>query len=410
MTTAMVVIALVTGTGWVAAAVPDGSSSTAPASATTTPSTTTPSAPAPGLSLGTDDRPEATDGIVTTAPIETTAVATTTGDTSVDTPTGSTPSSPSVIIATPPTVTGPPGTSDIHDPLVAEPGHAVTSAHQPGDQLPDQPADADPVAGASPASAPVSTPPPGPPGPTPAPDEPTTVVTAVIAAAQTMSLRGASTAALVTLPPGRLGTAYTAALPEPDGPGPWTWTVTADHPPAGLDLDPAGTITGTPAESGAYSFTARATDPAGEQVDLRLEVSVATGALSVTVPGVAELGGATPGTSVTAQLGPVTVVDERALSDAQWSVEVSATAFTAGSGRTIPADRLAYSPGPVAARAGLGAFTGSDLVSAATPGLAARWTGGGPASWVTWRPTVTVAVPLDQPAGTYRGVITHSVF
>lgn len=63
------------------------------------------------------------------------------------------------------------------------------------------------------------------------------------------------------LPDGVQGISYSAALVVSGGTEPYNWSVTKGALPPGLSLDPvSGTITGTPATPGEYSFTVRTTD------------------------------------------------------------------------------------------------------------------------------------------------------
>jgi hypothetical protein len=63
------------------------------------------------------------------------------------------------------------------------------------------------------------------------------------------------------LPPGRVGSAYSAKLSVEGGEPPFAWTVNAFPP--GLKLDGAtGAISGTPSTAGTFTFTAQVTDAA----------------------------------------------------------------------------------------------------------------------------------------------------
>ncbi|MEK7831160.1 MAG: putative Ig domain-containing protein, partial [Acidobacteriota bacterium] len=72
---------------------------------------------------------------------------------------------------------------------------------------------------------------------------------------QTISLLPAS------LPGGTVGTAYNQSVSQMGGVGVITWSVSAGSLPTALGLNPAtGAVTGSPAASGAFDFTIRATD------------------------------------------------------------------------------------------------------------------------------------------------------
>jgi uncharacterized repeat protein (TIGR03803 family) len=63
-----------------------------------------------------------------------------------------------------------------------------------------------------------------------------------------------------TLPNGQVSGSYSQTLAAADGTPPYTWTVTAGSLPPGLSLSSAGVISGTPTQSGNYSFTIQALD------------------------------------------------------------------------------------------------------------------------------------------------------
>ena len=79
---------------------------------------------------------------------------------------------------------------------------------------------------------------------------------------------GSSSAAIApiittrSLPSASLDAAYSANL-SAIGSSPITWTLTSGDFPGGLSFASAGTISGTPTESGAYSFTVTASNSAG---------------------------------------------------------------------------------------------------------------------------------------------------
>jgi large repetitive protein len=70
------------------------------------------------------------------------------------------------------------------------------------------------------------------------------------------------TVAPATLPDGTAGTAYDQMLTASGGTGPYTFAVTAGALPGGLSLAADGTLSGTPAAAGSFTFTATATDAA----------------------------------------------------------------------------------------------------------------------------------------------------
>jgi hypothetical protein len=143
----------------------------------------------------------------------------------------------------------------------------------------------------------------------------------------------------------------------------------------------------------------------------------AAGGLTVTVPASASLGSGAAGTTISGQLGPVTVLDQRAALNASWVATVISTDFTTGGGtspETIPNINVTYWSGPATATAGSGVFTpgqqtAGDAVIINVPRTAFTHTGGTGANFATWNPTVSVAVPADAVGGLYTGTVTHSV-
>ena len=63
-----------------------------------------------------------------------------------------------------------------------------------------------------------------------------------------------------SLPTGTTGSAYSSSLQASGGTAPYTWVFTSGSLPAGIGLATNGTISGTPAVSGTFSFTATVSD------------------------------------------------------------------------------------------------------------------------------------------------------
>ncbi|MEV4627984.1 hypothetical protein AB0J90_17045 [Micromonospora sp. NPDC049523] len=141
------------------------------------------------------------------------------------------------------------------------------------------------------------------------------------------------------------------------------------------------------------------------------------GGLDITVPASANLGSGTAGTTVSGQLGPITVIDQRASLTPNWTTSVTGSDFTTGGGtaeETIPAINVLYWSGPATATAGTGTFTPGQATAGAAviinvPRTAFSHTGGTGSNFATWNPTVAVAIPPDAVGGTYTGTVTHSV-
>jgi hypothetical protein len=137
------------------------------------------------------------------------------------------------------------------------------------------------------------------------------------------------------------------------------------------------------------------------------------GALSISVPAMANLGSVAAGAAnVSAHLGEITVTDNRDASPAAWTVTVSSTSFTTGGAtapETIAKGSVRYSPGSATSTTGNATFTpgtAGNLSSARTAFSASDGTGNNSA---TWNPTITVTLPAGVVVGTYTATITHSV-
>ncbi|MFD7614724.1 hypothetical protein [Streptomyces sp. NPDC059828] len=138
----------------------------------------------------------------------------------------------------------------------------------------------------------------------------------------------------------------------------------------------------------------------------------ATGGLSISAPAAATLTHTVPGGTSRGSIGEVEVVDERAVSDAQWTAVVSLSrAFSTGEGhwhQTIPGSRVRYDPGEAIDPVN-GPFVPGLPGSLADSRAAFRHPTGSGSNSVAWDPTLEVHVPTLVVAGTYRGVVTHSV-
>ena len=79
----------------------------------------------------------------------------------------------------------------------------------------------------------------------------------------TPSPTAASTPASITgipMPGGEVGIAYTTTLTASGGSTPYTWSLDSGNQPPGLTLGTDGTVSGTPAAAGTFSFNVKATD------------------------------------------------------------------------------------------------------------------------------------------------------
>lgn len=144
----------------------------------------------------------------------------------------------------------------------------------------------------------------------------------------------------------------------------------------------------------------------------------AAGGLSISVPGSTELstGTATNAGTLTAQLGSVSVNDERGSLLASWTASVTSSDFTTGdetAEETIGKANVSYWSGPSTGSSGVGVFTPGQLTGLLAESLSVSRTAFSAASAVgnnsaTWNPTVVIAIPTNAVVGTYAGTITHS--
>src|SRR5204863_238363 len=88
------------------------------------------------------------------------------------------------------------------------------------------------------------------------------------------------------LPAGTVGTAYSQTLAVAGGTAPFTWSVSAGALPAGLNLNAAGVLNGTPTTAGTSNFTVKVSDSVGagstKAVAVTIKLAVAA-ALNVPV-------------------------------------------------------------------------------------------------------------------------------
>ncbi|MGW7449366.1 hypothetical protein [Kitasatospora sp. NPDC054795] len=135
--------------------------------------------------------------------------------------------------------------------------------------------------------------------------------------------------------------------------------------------------------------------------------TVTSGALSMSVPASASLGSGAPGTTISAPIGPCTVVDDRALLSASWTVTAAETDFANGSS-TIPATDATYSPGTVTTT-GVITVTTTNVTLSNSAQTVVTGTAGVGDSTASWNPTVAVNVPASAVGGAYTGTLTQSV-
>jgi hypothetical protein len=150
--------------------------------------------------------------------------------------------------------------------------------------------------------------------------------------------------------------------------------------------------------------------------DTIARASCAPGGLSITVPAPADLGGGAPGGTVLSRLGSVTVTDRREPAPAGWVVTVIASNFVmSGSpAQTVTPVNVSYWSGQPTSITGTGTFTTGQATASQAQTIdvervAFTLSGAGGVNSATWRPTVTVQLPLSAVAGTYTGTVTFSV-
>ena len=163
------------------------------------------------------------------------------------------------------------------------------------------------------------------------------------------------------------------------------------------------------------SVASAATDgpaaPAFFDPDTTVTFSVTSGALSMSAPVSAALGSGAPGTTITGNLGPVTVTDDRALLSASWTTTASATNWTTGGGtpaETVAVTDVGYDPGSITTTGTITA-TGTPVTLSGTAAPVVTGTSGVGNNTASWNPSVSVAVPASAVGGTYTGTLTQSV-
>jgi hypothetical protein len=139
--------------------------------------------------------------------------------------------------------------------------------------------------------------------------------------------------------------------------------------------------------------------------------TVTIGALAMTAPATADLGSGAPGTTISSDLGTVTVTDNRALLNAAWTATASSTSYTTGTGtpnETIPASDVNYNPGAINTTGTITA-TGTTVTLSGTPQTVVTGTAGVGNNSASWDPALAVSVPASNTGGVYTGTLTQSV-
>ncbi|MGX4738494.1 hypothetical protein [Kitasatospora griseola] len=145
----------------------------------------------------------------------------------------------------------------------------------------------------------------------------------------------------------------------------------------------------------------------GDDPSTTVTFVVTSGALTLSVPASAVLGSGAPGTSISAPIGPCTVVDNRALLSASWTVTAAETDFVNGPS-TIPAADATYTVGSVTTT-GTITVTSTNVTLSNSAQTVLTGSAGVGDNTATWDPTVTVSVPASAVSGLYTGTLTQSV-
>ncbi|MGQ5259296.1 hypothetical protein ACTWLT_00915 [Micromonospora sp. ZYX-F-536] len=160
--------------------------------------------------------------------------------------------------------------------------------------------------------------------------------------------------------------------------------------------------------------TPAAAAPTGDTI---VTFTVATADLNITVPAAVNLGAVFAGSTITGEIGTVTVTDQRAALSATWTATVSGGSFTTGAGtpeETIVPALVEYWSGTATSTTGTGTFvpgqpTQADAVNLSVPRVAFLKTSGAGNNSASWAPDIRITVPSTAVGGTYSGVISHSV-
>jgi hypothetical protein len=145
----------------------------------------------------------------------------------------------------------------------------------------------------------------------------------------------------------------------------------------------------------------------------------AAGGLEISAPTDTELsaGTATNAGTLTAQLGAVSVSDQRGSLLGAWTASVTSTDFTTGdatANETIAKANVSYWSGAATASSGVAVFAPGQLLAANKVALSASRTAFAATAAVgnntaTWNPTIVVTIPSTAVVGEYAGTITHSL-
>lgn len=144
--------------------------------------------------------------------------------------------------------------------------------------------------------------------------------------------------------------------------------------------------------------------------DTDATVQIQGGTIGLAAPASFNLGAVAPGQTAQADLGGITVTDNRA-GETGWVSSVSVSDFTGTTNpaENIPAANISYMTGD-AATTGTATVTSAGTVTG-FPTLQTAQTAGSVHgnNTATWNATIEVAAPADAVADTYTATIVHSV-
>lgn len=170
---------------------------------------------------------------------------------------------------------------------------------------------------------------------------------------------------------------------------------------------------------GTAAVAAGVLAPAAHAADsgATFQITAAASSVTISVPAsTVDLGSAAAGAaSIAKNLGMVTVTDARSKLAPVWTVNASSTDFVLSGGtgtaeEKVAATDITYTPGAVTyTGSGTGAFVATPISSMSAPLPVGVYTGVVGSRTVSWNPTVTLPLNANQVAGTYNGIITHSV-
>jgi hypothetical protein len=150
---------------------------------------------------------------------------------------------------------------------------------------------------------------------------------------------------------------------------------------------------------------------AGAATDVTFTLTA--GGLSISAPsGTVPLGSQVASTSsstISGQLGTVTVSDQRGGAALTWTATAISTSFTPlPTGPANPASNVSYAAGAITVT---GTVTAAAVAAPSLIGVSTVVSGsaGTGISTASWNPTISVFVPANYAPGVYTATITHSV-